>query len=195
MGFLDSSVARCARKQSSAVSGYERRHHHWCRKVCVYIATEYHRALEEPSSKRKGGFTEKYYRCRPIPYRFVTRTRLINHGQFPALLHHNALRFVHVAARGNHEIATTENPTQGFRLQPPDGANAARLRGTAFSTIASHRLRGRAHDRSRRFSRRALKPWATVTAGKVKVPLGLERIVSASDLRFIERAFPHESCA
>ncbi len=33
-------------------------------------------------------------------------------------------------------------------------------------------------------------PWATVTAGKFKVPVGLERLVSASDLRFIERGFP-----
>jgi phosphate-selective porin OprO/OprP len=35
-----------------------------------------------------------------------------------------------------------------------------------------------------------LKPWAVVTAGKFKVPVGLERLVSASDLRFIERALP-----
>lgn len=35
-----------------------------------------------------------------------------------------------------------------------------------------------------------LKPWATVTVGKFKVPVGLERLVSASDLRFIERGFP-----
>jgi phosphate-selective porin OprO/OprP len=35
-----------------------------------------------------------------------------------------------------------------------------------------------------------LKPWATVTAGKFKVPVGLERLVSATDLRFIERGFP-----
>ena len=35
-----------------------------------------------------------------------------------------------------------------------------------------------------------LKPWAVVTAGKFKVPVGLERYVSASDLRFIERGFP-----
>lgn len=35
-----------------------------------------------------------------------------------------------------------------------------------------------------------LKPWAVVTAGKFKVPVGLERIVSATDLRFIERGFP-----
>jgi phosphate-selective porin OprO/OprP len=35
-----------------------------------------------------------------------------------------------------------------------------------------------------------LKPWAVVTAGKFKVPVGLERLMSASDLRFIERALP-----
>lgn len=35
-----------------------------------------------------------------------------------------------------------------------------------------------------------LAPWATVTAGKFKVPVGLERISSASDLRFIERGLP-----
>lgn len=35
-----------------------------------------------------------------------------------------------------------------------------------------------------------LKPWAVVTAGKFKVPVGLERWVSATDLRFIERGFP-----
>jgi phosphate-selective porin OprO and OprP len=35
-----------------------------------------------------------------------------------------------------------------------------------------------------------LKPWAVVTAGKFKVPVGLERVQSATDLRFIERAFP-----
>jgi phosphate-selective porin OprO/OprP len=35
-----------------------------------------------------------------------------------------------------------------------------------------------------------LKPWAVVQAGKFKVPVGLERLVSATDLRFIERGFP-----
>ena len=35
-----------------------------------------------------------------------------------------------------------------------------------------------------------LKPWAVVTAGKFKVPVGLERLVSAQDLRFIERGLP-----
>jgi phosphate-selective porin OprO/OprP len=35
-----------------------------------------------------------------------------------------------------------------------------------------------------------LKPWAVVTAGKFKVPVGLERLVSATDLRFIERGLP-----
>lgn len=35
-----------------------------------------------------------------------------------------------------------------------------------------------------------LRPWAVVTAGKFKVPVGLERLVSATDLRFIERGFP-----
>lgn len=34
------------------------------------------------------------------------------------------------------------------------------------------------------------RPWAVLTAGKFKVPVGLERIQSASDIRFIERAFP-----
>ncbi len=34
------------------------------------------------------------------------------------------------------------------------------------------------------------KPWAAVTVGKFKVPVGLERIQSAQDLRFIERGFP-----
>jgi phosphate-selective porin OprO and OprP len=34
------------------------------------------------------------------------------------------------------------------------------------------------------------KPWAVVTAGKFKVPVGLERLQSATDIRFIERAFP-----
>lgn len=35
-----------------------------------------------------------------------------------------------------------------------------------------------------------LKPWAVVTAGKFKVPVGLERLASATDLRFIERGLP-----
>lgn len=35
-----------------------------------------------------------------------------------------------------------------------------------------------------------VQPWATITVGKFKVPVGLERLVSASDLRFIERGFP-----
>jgi phosphate-selective porin OprO and OprP len=35
-----------------------------------------------------------------------------------------------------------------------------------------------------------LKPWAVITAGKFKVPVGLERLQSATDLRFIERALP-----
>ena len=34
------------------------------------------------------------------------------------------------------------------------------------------------------------KPFAAVTVGKFKVPVGLERIQSATDLRFIERGFP-----
>jgi phosphate-selective porin OprO/OprP len=34
------------------------------------------------------------------------------------------------------------------------------------------------------------RPWAVVTAGKFKVPVGLERWQSATDLRFVERAFP-----
>lgn len=34
------------------------------------------------------------------------------------------------------------------------------------------------------------KPWAQLTAGKFKVPVGLERLVSANDLKFIERGFP-----
>jgi phosphate-selective porin OprO and OprP len=35
-----------------------------------------------------------------------------------------------------------------------------------------------------------LRPWAVVTAGKFKVPVGLERIASANDLKFIERGLP-----
>jgi phosphate-selective porin OprO and OprP len=34
------------------------------------------------------------------------------------------------------------------------------------------------------------QPWAVLTAGKFKVPVGLERLQSATDIRFIERAFP-----
>jgi phosphate-selective porin OprO/OprP len=34
------------------------------------------------------------------------------------------------------------------------------------------------------------RPWAVVTAGKFKVPVGLERWQSATDIRFVERAFP-----
>lgn len=34
------------------------------------------------------------------------------------------------------------------------------------------------------------RPWAQVTVGKFKVPMGLERIQSANDTRFVERAFP-----
>ncbi len=34
------------------------------------------------------------------------------------------------------------------------------------------------------------RPWAAVTVGKFKVPIGLERIQSANDIRFVERAFP-----
>jgi phosphate-selective porin OprO/OprP len=34
------------------------------------------------------------------------------------------------------------------------------------------------------------RPWATFTVGKFKVPVGLERLQSATDMRFIERAFP-----
>jgi phosphate-selective porin OprO and OprP len=35
-----------------------------------------------------------------------------------------------------------------------------------------------------------LRPWAVLQAGKFKVPVGLERLQSSTDLRFIERAFP-----
>ncbi|MEP7244020.1 MAG: porin [Gammaproteobacteria bacterium] len=34
------------------------------------------------------------------------------------------------------------------------------------------------------------RPWGAVTAGKFKVPVGLERIQSVNDTRFVERAFP-----
>ena len=34
------------------------------------------------------------------------------------------------------------------------------------------------------------RPWAVVTAGKFKVPVGLERWQSATDIRFVERGFP-----
>jgi phosphate-selective porin OprO/OprP len=34
------------------------------------------------------------------------------------------------------------------------------------------------------------RPWAQVTVGKFKVPIGLERIQGANDTRFVERAFP-----
>ena len=34
------------------------------------------------------------------------------------------------------------------------------------------------------------EPWFQVTAGKFKVPVGLERLQSANDIRFVERAFP-----
>lgn len=35
-----------------------------------------------------------------------------------------------------------------------------------------------------------LKPWAVITAGKFKVPVGLERLASANDLKFVERGLP-----
>jgi phosphate-selective porin OprO/OprP len=34
------------------------------------------------------------------------------------------------------------------------------------------------------------KPWAVVTVGKFKAPVGLERLQSATDIRFIERGLP-----
>jgi phosphate-selective porin OprO/OprP len=34
------------------------------------------------------------------------------------------------------------------------------------------------------------RPWSAVTVGKFKVPVGLERIQSVNDTRFVERAFP-----
>ncbi|MET0986263.1 MAG: porin, partial [Steroidobacteraceae bacterium] len=40
------------------------------------------------------------------------------------------------------------------------------------------------------FATARLKPWLAVTAGKFKVPVGLERLQSANDIRFIERGFP-----
>lgn len=40
------------------------------------------------------------------------------------------------------------------------------------------------------FASARLAPWAQVTAGKFKVPVGLERLQSANDIRFVERAFP-----
>lgn len=40
------------------------------------------------------------------------------------------------------------------------------------------------------FTAARFRPWFTVTAGKFKVPVGLERLQSANDIRFIERAFP-----
>lgn len=117
------------------------------------------------------------------------------------------------------------NPTQGFRLQSPDGANGARLRGVLHfdgrryfdevtpetaDTWLLRRVRPTLEGTLNgifdyrftpdfaggrtiildAFLAARLKPWATITAGKFKVPVGLERIVSASDLRFIERASP-----
>jgi phosphate-selective porin OprO/OprP len=40
------------------------------------------------------------------------------------------------------------------------------------------------------FATARLQPWFAVTAGKFKVPVGLERLQSANDIRFVERAFP-----
>ena len=40
------------------------------------------------------------------------------------------------------------------------------------------------------FAAARFKPGFTVTAGKFKVPVGLERLQSANDMRFIERGFP-----
>jgi phosphate-selective porin OprO/OprP len=40
------------------------------------------------------------------------------------------------------------------------------------------------------FASARLQPWFNVTAGKFKVPVGLERLQSANDIRFVERAFP-----
>jgi len=40
------------------------------------------------------------------------------------------------------------------------------------------------------FATARLRPYANVTVGKFKVPAGLERLQSASDIRFVERAFP-----
>jgi len=40
------------------------------------------------------------------------------------------------------------------------------------------------------FATARFKPWANVTVGKFKVPVGLERLQSANDIRFVERAFP-----
>ncbi|HWJ04632.1 MAG TPA: porin [Steroidobacteraceae bacterium] len=40
------------------------------------------------------------------------------------------------------------------------------------------------------FAAARFQPWLTVTAGKFKVPVGLERLQSANDMRFVERAFP-----
>ena len=117
------------------------------------------------------------------------------------------------------------NPQQGFRIQSPDSANVARLRGVLHfdgrryfdditpetaDTWILRRVRPTlegtlngifdyrftpdfAGGRSiilDAFVAARLKPWATVTAGKFKVPVGLERLVSATDLRFIERGFP-----
>lgn len=117
------------------------------------------------------------------------------------------------------------NPTQGFRLQSPDGANTARLRGvlhfdgrryfdqvtpaTADTWILRRvrptlegTLNGMFDYRFTpdfaggrtivldAFAAARLSPWATLTAGKFKVPVGLERLASATDLRFIERGFP-----
>jgi phosphate-selective porin OprO/OprP len=40
------------------------------------------------------------------------------------------------------------------------------------------------------FAAARFQPWFTLTAGKFKVPVGLERLQSANDIRFVERAFP-----
>jgi phosphate-selective porin OprO/OprP len=40
------------------------------------------------------------------------------------------------------------------------------------------------------FATARLKPWFALTGGKFKVPVGLERLQSANDIRFVERAFP-----
>jgi phosphate-selective porin OprO/OprP len=40
------------------------------------------------------------------------------------------------------------------------------------------------------FANARFRPWLNVTAGKFKVPVGLERLQSANDMRFVERAFP-----
>src|SRR6266850_1798623 len=96
------------------------------------------------------------------------------------------------------QTAAAETPVvkaspKGFSLQSKDGANVIKLRGL-FQADDRYFLDGATRAGKAiivdAYVAARFKPSFVLTAGKFKPPVGLERLQSATDIRFVERGLP-----